>query len=408
MRGCRVCLGSELRSFLSLGRQPLANSFLTAERLDLPEPVYPLDVYFCESCGHVQLMDIVPAEELFSHYLYVSGTSDALRNHFTELAGEAWDRFLAGGSGLVVDIGSNDGTLLRCFQRHGVRVLGVEPAANIAASARATGVATVNRFFGEATAKAVAAEHGRAQVVTGANVFAHVDDLDDFVRGLLALVDDRGVAIIEVPYLVDLLDKLEFDTIYHEHVSYFAIGPLVRLFARFGMRVFDMRRVAIHGGSLRVFVTREAHAPPATERVGELLRLEAQRRVGDYETYRQFGARVEALRSDVLAFLDDLKAKGCRIAGYGAAAKANTLLNYCGIGTETLAYMVDKSPYKQGLYTPGSRIPVNAPEKLVEDRPNYVLILAWNFAGEIMQQQRRYAELGGRFIVPIPQPRIAA
>ena len=403
---CRICQGTDLGRFLSLGSTPLANRFLTEAQLDEPEPEYPLDVLFCRACGLVQLGEVVPPEVLFRHYLYASSTSDTIPAHFARLAEEVHARFLLDAQSLVVEVASNDGCLLRAVKALGVRVLGVEPATNLARVAGEAGIETVNEFFSEATAKSLLADYGPARVIIANNVLAHVDDLGDFVRGLFTLLEDDGTVVIEAPYLMDLLDKTEFDTIYHEHLSYFAVAPLVRLFDRFGMRLFDLRQVGVHGGSLRLYVKKTLASPQASPEVGRLLSQEKARRLDQFETYAGFAARVERVRERLTTLIARFKAEGCRLAAYGAPAKGNTLLNYCKIGREHLEYTVDKSPLKQGLYTPGRHLQVYPPERLLMDRPDYTVLLAWNFAEEILQQQQAYTAQGGRFIIPIPEPRV--
>jgi C-methyltransferase C-terminal domain/Putative zinc binding domain/Methyltransferase domain len=407
MQACRICSGQNTKKFLAIGPTPLANAFLRREQLNGPEASYPLDVYFCETCGLVQLGYVVPPEILFKDYIYVSSTSDTIPVYFAGYADEVAARFLNAPDDLVVEMGSNDGCLLKQFRKHNLRTLGVEPAANIAKIASANGIETLNDFFCERTAKLLREEKGEAKVILGNNVFAHIGNLEDVLKGLDVLLAPDGKAIFDVPYLVNLLDNLEFDTIYHEHLSYFSVHPLDFLFRKYGFKVFDVKRVSIHGGSIRVYANRAGAAPNVQSSVHDLLALEKERHLDSFEPYAEFGSRVSALREDLMKMLRQLKSQGKRIAGYGAPAKGNTLLNYCKIGTDFLDYIVDKSPLKQNLYTPGMHIPVYGVEKLLEDRPDFVLILAWNFAEEIMRQQRAYGEQGGKFILPVPSPRIA-
>lgn len=403
---CRVCKSVLGNKFLSLGPTPLANSFLRPEDLDKPETFYPLDVCFCDICGLVQLGHVVPPEIMFRDYIYVSGTSTAIPAHFSLLAKEVVERFKLDKDSLVVDIGGNDGTLLRGFKNLGVRTLDIEPATNIARIAEGFGIEAVNEFWNKGTAVKVAKERGKARVIIGTNVFAHVDDWDDFLEGINALMADDGVFIIEAPYLADLIEKIQFDTIYHEHLSYLAVRPLVALFKRFGLELFDCKRLDIHGGSIRLYVKKSASGIQASGAVEELVLLEKILKLDSFNTYLDFAARVDSLRQKLLGLLGKLKAEGNRIVGYGAPAKGNTLLNYCKIGTEMVSYTVDKNSLKQGLYTPGTRIPIFPVEKLLEDSPEYVLILAWNFADEIIQQQKAFRERGGKFIIPLPEPRV--
>ncbi len=403
---CRSCGSASLRLILSLGRTPLANALLTAEQLDRPEPVYPLDVVFCADCALVQITETVPPEALFSDYLYFSSFSDTMLAHAEVLADE-----LAGARGLnaeslVVEIASNDGYLLQFYQRRGVPVLGIEPAANIAQVAeRERGIPTLCEFFGAEVGERLRAEGRTADVIHAHNVLAHVADLNGVVRGIAALLKPGGVAVIEAPYVKDLIDSREFDTIYHEHLCYFSLTALDRLFTRHGLVIAAVRRVSIHGGSLQVHVMRAEMAARGAA-AQALLDEEAAWGVDDFAFYAGFARAVEALRADLRALLGGLKAQGCTIAAYGASAKGSTLLNYFDIGAETLGFVADRSTYKQGRYTPGTHLPICAPAKLLEVQPDYTLLLTWNFAAEILDQQAEYRRRGGQFIIPIPQVRV--
>lgn len=404
---CRVCLGTQLTRFLSLGDMPLANLFLTAEELEVPEPRFPLEVRFCLRCGQVQLGYVVSPEVLFRHYIYRSSTSDTIRAHFAQYAKEvAW---VAGSvNPLIVEVASNDGCLLRALRGRQVRILGVEPARNLAEIAVQDGVPTVNDFFTRAVAEEILREHGPAQAMIANNVLAHVDDLDDFLSGVDSLLAPDGLFWIEVPHLLDLVQKLEFDTIYHEHLSYFAVGALRVLFERFGLQIAGIRKIAVHGGSIRVAVGRKRVRVPGLEPVEQLLEEEDKAGLASVGTFVRFGDAVTQLRDQLARLLRRLRfEEGGRLAGYGAAAKGNTLLNYCRIGRDLLDYIVDRSALKQGLFTPGMHIPVCEPERLLEERPDYVLLLAWNFAEEVLRQQAPYREAGGRFIIPVPQPTVS-
>ena len=403
---CRICSNENLHDVLSLGMMPLANNFLKKEQISAPEFVSPLGVIFCANCGLVQLSHVVSPNIMFRDYVYIPSTSKTLIHHFAELAKKTVEKFNLPGDSLVVDIGSNDGTLLKLFKTHKVKVLGIEPATNIAKLAEANGIETINDFFNQRTALKVVGNKGKAKVITGTNVFAHVNDLDGFLKGIDILLEDNGIFIIEVPYLPDLLEKIEFDTIYHEHLSYFSIKPLTRLVEKFKMEIFDVERIGIHGGSIRVFVKRASASGPVSESVANLLALEQERKLDSIETYLTFATEVASIKERLLELLKRLKSEGKRIVGYGAAAKGNTLLNYCKIGTDILDYIVDNIPYKQGRYTPGMHIPVVPEERLTQDRPDYALILAWNFAEEIMAKQQKYKELSGQFIIPVPNPQI--
>ena len=386
---------------LDLGLQPLANSFIRPDEVGKPEPRYPLELARCTACGHVQLSVTVPPEIMFRNYLYVSGTSDTIPEHFAAYAKDVAERFVPKG-GLVVEIGSNDGTLLRAFDRGTVRILGVEPARNIAAMANAAGIPTLDEFFGEAIAGEIAVKHGRAAAIIGNNVVAHIDDLDGLMNGVTALLEDRGVFVAEFPYLVNLLDKTAYDTIYHEHLSYFSVASVDDLASRHGLRLTDVRRVGVHGGSIRVFISRHGEA---SAEVKNLLALEEKSGLRAGQPLRRFVEAVRRQRDDLMRVLREIRSSR-HLAGYGAPAKGNTLLNYCEIDRSVLDFTVDRSPLKHGLLTPGTHIPVEPPERLMASDVRDTLLLAWNFADEILRQQDAYRSRGGRFIIPIPSPRV--
>lgn len=406
MTACRACKSSRMYLFLALGNHPLANGFVTEHALNQPEPRFPLDVHVCLDCGLIQVADNIPAE-FFRQYVYIPSASEVMKEHFAAFADTLAAGPAASHDALVVDIGCNDGLLLKGLKDQGVRTLGVDPATNIVEMAREKGLDVVNEYFTPALARQIRSEHGPAAVVVTTNTFHHIGDLDTFTEGVTLLLDDDGVFVVEVPYALDIVEAGQFDGIYHEHVSQFTMKAFVDLFARFGMEVLDVQLLDVHAGSLRVFAgkaTGTGRGPSTT--VGEWVDREAQRGLFSAATYDAFRARVERNRDALLELLGSLKRAGERIVGYGASARGNTLLNYYGIGPEMLDYIVDRNALKHGLYTPGMNIPVYGVERLLEDMPPYVLVIAWNFAEEIVRQQAPYAARGGKFLLPIPEVRV--
>jgi len=405
-KGCRVCKSTKLITVLQFGMTPLANAFLKEDQLDLPEVFYPLEVYFCENCTFLQLGHVVSPVVLFKNYVYVSSTSPVFVNHFKEFASQMIKRFNLNKKSLVIDIGSNDGILLKPFKEHGVRVLGIEPATHIAEMAKMDGIDTEAKFFSINLAKQIVRRRGKAKIVTATNVFAHIDDLDEVMGGVTEMLSDDGVFITESPYLVDFLKKNYFDLVYHEHLSYWAVKPLIKLFNRFGMTVVDVQKVSAHGGSIRVFAVKGRNFKEVNKRVEAFQDLEQKMKLSNISTYFNFANKILRNRRKLVNLLTDLKLRGNRIAAYGAPAKGNTLLNYFKIGREFIDYIVDDSPFKQGLFTPGTHIPVVSPAKLKQDNPQYLFILAWNFADSIINRHEWFKNKNGKFIIPVPSPKI--
>jgi SAM-dependent methyltransferase len=399
-RGCREPLELVLAD---LGSSPLANSYLAAEALDRAEAFYPLTVYVCERCWLGQLPAVARPEEIFGDYAYFSSYSASWVEHARRYVESVSERFAIGAAHQVVEIASNDGYLLRHFVARGVPVLGVEPAANVARAARELGIPTEVRFFGREAAEDLVARGFAADLVVGNNVFAHVPDLDDFVAGLARLLKPEGVLTLEFPHLVRLVAENQFDTIYHEHFSYFSLVAAERVLAERGIELFDVEELATHGGSLRLYGQRAGAGRPAGERLAELRRRERELGVETRGYYETFAEGVRETKRKLLAFLIDAKRAGKSIVGYGAAAKGNTLLNYCGVRHDFLDYVVDASPHKQGRFLPGSRLAIHAPERIFATRPDYVLILPWNIRDEITRQMAAVREWGGRFVVAIPE-----
>ncbi|MBA2297005.1 MAG: methyltransferase domain-containing protein [Actinobacteria bacterium] len=407
MTTCRTCKSERLYLFLPLGDHPLANGFLRKEQLAEPEERFPLEVHVCLDCGLIQVADQVPAG-YFRHYVYIPSAADAMHDHFAGLAESIQARFLRSPDALTVDIGCNDGLFLSFLRERGARGLGIDPATNIVQLARDKGVEVVNEYFTPDLARLVRDQHGPAKVVVSTNTFHHIGDLDPFTLGVTLMLDEHGVFVVEVPHALELVEQNEFDGVYHEHVSQHTVKSFVDHFRLFGLEVFDVERLDIHGGSIRVFARRATSGATSPPVVREWLDEEARRGLFVEATYDAFRVRVERIREELLQILAELKAEGKRIVGYGASARGNTLLNYYGIGTETLDYIVDRNPLKEGLYSPGMHIPVEGAKRLADDDPDYVLVIAWNFAEEIARQQAEYVKRGGRFIVPIPEPRIVS
>ena len=404
---CRGCGGKNLQAFLPLGNQPLANSFPKSADEFADEQRYPLDVYRCSDCSLIQLLDVIAPEVLFRDYIYVTGTSDTIAQHNVKYAASVVSDLGLDEDDLVVEVASNDGSLLSCFRDQGVKTLGIEPARNIAAMARERGIDTISEFFSSELAREVRAQRGAASAVVANNVLAHVDDTQDFLAGGRELIGDEGRVITEFPYLGELLDRMEYDTVYHEHLCYFSVIALMKLYDAVGLVIVRIDHMPVHGGSLRVYAARKsAQNPDHADSVQALAEAERAKGYHTAAPYEALASAVQANRESLLKLLGKLKGEGKTIAAYGASAKGNTLLNYCGIDTGLVDYIVDKNPLKVGLFTPGTHLPVKPATVLDSETPDYLLITAWNFADEIMRQQADYAARGGRFILPIPEPAV--
>jgi C-methyltransferase C-terminal domain/Putative zinc binding domain/Methyltransferase domain len=401
---CRFCANELRHSFVNLGMSPLCQTHITREQLNAMERFFPLHALVCDRCWLVQLQEYVAPADIFSEYAYFSSYSDSWVRHALKYVEDVSARYGIGRSSLVMEIASNDGYLLQHFVARHVPVLGIEPAANVAQVAIAKGVRSEVCFFGRETAQRIRKTYGAPDLLLGNNVLAHVPDLNDFVSGLKLLLADRGVITMEFPHLFRLIEDSQFDTIYHEHFSYFSFTTVSAVFAHHGLTLFDVEELPTHGGSLRIHA-RHSDDPAArlTERAAGLLAREERQGVRQLETYRRFGEQVREVKRGLLSFLIEAKRAGKRIVGYGAPGKGNTLLNYCGIGTDFLDFTVDRNPYKQGKFTPGAHIPILPPEQIEVARPDYVLILPWNLKEEIMQQAAIIRSWGGKFVVPIPE-----
>jgi len=405
---CALCgaKGPLLREVLRLAPTPPANEFVTQAEVGKPQDLIPLTLLLCETCGHLQLAEIVNPERLFRRYVYVSGTSPVFVEHFRKYAADTIARFRLDADSLVVEVGSNDGTLLKQYQAQGVpRVLGIDPASDIVKAAQAAGVPSIEAFFTEDLAKRLRAEHGPAALICANNVFAHTENLRGFAEGVRALLGDQGVFVFEVSYVVDVVEKLLFDTIYHEHLAYHAVAPLVRFFDTLGLRLFDAERIDTHGGSVRCYVSFRGAAHPDSDRLQTLLAHEREIGVFNASTYVEFQRRIEARGKLLRDRLVALRAEGKRIAGFGAPAKLTGLMYAFGIDGGIIEFIVDDSAWKQGLFTPGTHIPVVPSTALYERRPDWCVIFAWNFADAIIAKHAAYSRQGGHFIVPLPELR---
>ena len=404
---CRSCGAALEHTFVDLGMSPLANSYIKPEQLNRMEPFYPLHVYVCAKCVLVQLEQFSTPHDIFSDYAYFSSFSDSWLAHAKAYVGVIAERFSLGKNSKVVEIASNDGYLLQNFVARGIPVLGVEPAANVAEVAKKKGINTKVAFFGEKTALDLITEGWDADLIIGNNVLAHVPDLNDFVKGLEILLKPTGLITMEFPHLLRLMEQNQFDTIYHEHFSYFSFLAVEQVFTRHGMKLFDVEELPTHGGSLRIYACHDQDASkPIGSRARDLKLREDAAGFARLNHYLSFGPQVETTKRKLLSFLISAKQEGKQVVGYGAPAKGNTLLNYCGVRTDLMDYTVDRSPHKQGHFLPGVHIPIYGPEKVREACPDYLLILPWNLREEVMQQMAFIRDWGGKFVVPIPEVRV--
>ncbi len=403
-KGCRFCSAPLVESLCDLGMQPLANAFLSEQQLDEMERFYPLHAFVCGSCFLVQVEEFESPEEIFSQYAYFSSFSTTWLERAEQYARSMAERLGLGKDSRVLEIGSNDGYLLQHFRAQGIPVLGIDPAANCAQEARNRGVPTLVEFFGTRIAASLSAEGKQADLLVANNVLAHVPALNDFVAGIALILARRGTASIEVPHLLRLIEQTEYDTIYHEHFSYFSLQTALRVFASHGLSVVDVEELPTHGGSMRMLVQHSGGAP--SPRVRQMLAAEEKAGLASVQTYREFGAAVVRSKLSLWEFLTSCKHARKSVAAYGAAAKGNTLLNYCGVRKELVSYVVDRNPYKQNRYLPGSHIPVYPVEHVMRTRPDYLLILPWNLADEIAGEMAAIREWGGRFVTAIPEVKV--
>jgi 2-polyprenyl-3-methyl-5-hydroxy-6-metoxy-1,4-benzoquinol methylase len=403
---CRMCQSSRLHLFLDLGYSALSDGFLTKNDLNKAETSYPLNVLTCKNCGLCQLGYVVPPQYMFNkNYPYDSSTTKSGREHFFKMGKDICNFFNLQVNSLVMDVGSNTGVLLSSFKSKNMRVLGIEPSDNVANVARKKKIDTITDFFSHKLAKKVVKKYGKVSVLTATNVFAHINNLDDFMNGVKTLLKHDGILIIEAPYLVNLIDNLEYDTIYHEHLSYISVKPMKQFCIKHKMELFNVEMKKIHGGTMRYFIARQGKRK-ITKNVNNYLKIENHKKIYSNKQLEIFAKKVYSHRSDLIKLIFNIKKSGKKIVGISAPAKGNTLLNYCKIGPDLLDYITEKNPMKIGKYTPGTHIPVHSDKKLLSDKPDYALLLAWNFSEEIMKNNESYKKNKGKFIIPLPYPKI--
>jgi SAM-dependent methyltransferase len=403
---CRFCATPLEHEFVNLGLSPISNAFIKPEDVGNTEPFYPLHAFVCSECFLVQLEEFESPDEIFSDYVYFSSYSDSWLAHARKFVEEASGRFSLNADSLVIEVASNDGYLLQYFKENDVPVLGIEPASNVADVAIAAGIDTIDEFFGVALAERLRDEGRTCDLLVGNNVLAHVPDINDFVAGLKIVLAETGVLSMEFPHLLKLIQETQFDTIYHEHFSYLSLLTVQEIFEHHGLIVFDVEELTTHGGSLRVFAHHPNGQQVTTNAVAKVLADEREAGLDTLKGYENFSLKVAKVKHDLLAFLDTAGKNNKTVVGYGAPAKGNTLLNFCGVGPDTIKYTVDRSPHKQGHLLPGTHIPVHTPEQIAETKPDYVLILPWNLQEEIVQQLGHMEEWGGKCVVPIPELRV--
>lgn len=408
VESCRVCKSHGLELYLDLGEIPLVNSLIEANDIEKKEPMFPLEVVYCGNCSLSQLSVVVDPKVMFSNYVYRSSISKTLQQHFSEMAKKMLDIFNSDSEILVVDIASNDGCLLRQFKMNGFNnVIGIEPAKNLADIANASEIKTINSFWAVDVAEEIKSKHGKAKVITATNVFAHVDNLHSFLEGIVILLDEDGLFIVEVPYLSDLIEKNEFDTIYHEHLSYFLLKPIKMLFEGFSLKVVGIDKHPIHGGTIRIYASKMDIKVNAHKSLGQFLEFEKDKGLYNIKTYKDLSKKVGKVKEGLLLILNRLKRENKKVAAYGASAKGNVLLNYCGINSSLIKFIVDDTPEKQNKLAPGSRIPIKDASILEREKPDYLVLLAWNFAEELMNKTKSHQERGGKYIIPIPEVKIS-
>lgn len=403
---CRLCKSKNITLVLDLGKTALANSFLKRSELNKKELFFPLGLNFCLDCGQLQTTYVVNPELMFRNYVWVSSTSPITRDHFDRYAKSTFKKLNLKKGDLVVEMGSNDGVLLKPFKKLGAKVLGVDPARNVARRATKEGIVTLPYFFNSKVAEKIAGKYGKAKIISGNNVFAHIHDLDEIIKGVKILLDKNGFFVIEFPYLIDFVEKNLFDLVYHEHLSFLAIRPLNSFFNSHDMKIIDIVKTPVHGGSTRLFIQKIGDKYKVNKSVNEFIKSEKQKKLDKLQTYVKYAGSIKDNKNKLIKILKNLKGKNKKIVAFGAPAKGNTLLSYFGIDTKIFDYIVDDSPYKHNLFTPGSHIPIYAPTKLEEAKPDYIFMLAWNFADDLMKRLNKFKNNGGKFIIPVPKPHI--